>query len=163
MIEEYYISLIFESTGPPSQFEPTGATMEITEIRFELVNNPHAKLRAFCSITLEGCLAVKDIKIIEGNSGLFVSMPSRNVTLPCSNCYAHNAIKAAYCNKCGTKLHHDESAIERRPNGRPKLYVDIVHPINEKCRKHLSGVVIAAYLEEVERSKKPGYVKKKIA
>ncbi len=49
--------------------------MEITEIRVFPVGED--KLKAFVSIILDGCFVVSDIKIIQGNSGLFVSMPSK--------------------------------------------------------------------------------------
>ena len=49
--------------------------MEITEIRVFPVHED--KLKAFISIILDECFVVSDIKIIQGNSGLFVSMPSK--------------------------------------------------------------------------------------
>lgn len=35
------------------------------------------KLKAFVSIILDDCFVVSDIKIIQGNNGLFISMPSK--------------------------------------------------------------------------------------
>lgn len=49
--------------------------MEITEIRITLRDDE--KLRAFASITLDGMLVVRGLKIIEGGNGTFVAMPSR--------------------------------------------------------------------------------------
>ena len=49
--------------------------MEITQIRVFPVQED--KLKAFVSIILDECFVVSDIKIIQGNSGLFVSMPSK--------------------------------------------------------------------------------------
>lgn len=49
--------------------------MEITEIRVSLRDDD--KLKAFISITLDGCFVVRGLKIISGNKGLFVAMPSR--------------------------------------------------------------------------------------
>ena len=49
--------------------------MEITEIRITLREDD--KLRAFASITLENALVIRGLKIIEGSSGMFVAMPSR--------------------------------------------------------------------------------------
>lgn len=34
---------------------------------------------AIASVTLNGCFAVRDVRIMEGKNGLFVSMPSRKV------------------------------------------------------------------------------------
>ncbi len=36
-----------------------------------------SKLKGVASITIEDCFVVHDIKILEGNQGYFVSMPSR--------------------------------------------------------------------------------------
>jgi stage V sporulation protein G len=49
--------------------------MEITQIRVFLVDEE--KLKAFVSIVFDDCFAVSDIKVIQGNHGLFVSMPSK--------------------------------------------------------------------------------------
>jgi len=49
--------------------------MEITEVVIRPVEDD--KLRAYVSITIEDAFVVKDIKIVEGHNGLFVSMPSR--------------------------------------------------------------------------------------
>ena len=49
--------------------------VEITEVRVSLRNDE--KLKAFVSITLNNSFVVRGLKIIRGNSGLFVAMPSR--------------------------------------------------------------------------------------
>lgn len=49
--------------------------MEITEVRVFPVNE--AKLRAYVTITLDGCFVVRDLKVIEGAEGLFIAMPSK--------------------------------------------------------------------------------------
>ncbi|MBI5710564.1 MAG: septation regulator SpoVG [Candidatus Eisenbacteria bacterium] len=49
--------------------------MEITEVRVSLRNDE--KLKAFVSITLNDSFVIRGLKIIHGNSGLFVAMPSR--------------------------------------------------------------------------------------
>jgi stage V sporulation protein G len=49
--------------------------MDITEVVVRVVEDE--KLRAYVSLTIENALVIKDIKIVEGKNGLFVSMPSR--------------------------------------------------------------------------------------
>ena len=49
--------------------------MEITEIRVFPVDEE--KLKAFVSVVFDDCFIVSDIKIINGNNGLFLSMPSK--------------------------------------------------------------------------------------
>jgi stage V sporulation protein G len=52
-----------------------GATMEITEVKVFPVNEE--RLKAYVSITIDNCFVVRDLKIINGTSGLFVAMPSK--------------------------------------------------------------------------------------
>jgi stage V sporulation protein G len=49
--------------------------MEVTEVRVFPVDEE--KLRAYVTITFDRCFVVRDLKIIHGTSGLFVSMPSK--------------------------------------------------------------------------------------
>ena len=49
--------------------------MRITEVKVFPVNED--RLKAYVSITLEGCFVVRDLKVIQGTSGLFVAMPSK--------------------------------------------------------------------------------------
>ena len=49
--------------------------IEITEVRVSLRTDE--KLKAFVSITLNNSFVVRGLKIIKGNTGLFVAMPSR--------------------------------------------------------------------------------------
>lgn len=50
--------------------------MEITDIRLKKVLK-EGKMKAVASITLDNEFAVHDIKVIEGEKGLFIAMPSR--------------------------------------------------------------------------------------
>lgn len=49
--------------------------MEITEVVVRPVTDE--RLKAYVSMTLDNALVIKDIKIVDGKNGLFVSMPSR--------------------------------------------------------------------------------------
>lgn len=49
--------------------------MEITEVRIRLKEED--KLKAFVNITMDDAIAVRGLKVIDGEKGLFVSMPSR--------------------------------------------------------------------------------------
>ena len=53
------------------------SVMNITEVRVRLVNKEDSKLKAVASMTIDGCFVIHDIKVIQGNEGLFISMPSR--------------------------------------------------------------------------------------
>src|SRR5262249_7031444 len=75
-----------------------------------------------------------------------------------------NHLRARFCNNCGMKL--DENRHSRSQNGtcsaRVKLHADIAHPINAEARLQIERRVLAAFQEEVERSKQPGYVPPKL-
>lgn len=50
--------------------------MKITDIRIRKIKR-EGKVKAIASITIDDCFVVHDIKVIDGNQGLFVAMPSR--------------------------------------------------------------------------------------
>lgn len=50
--------------------------MEITDVKVRKLEK-EGKLRAVASVTFDNDFAVHDIKIIEGQNGLFIAMPSR--------------------------------------------------------------------------------------
>ncbi len=60
--------------------------MNITEIRVKLVGGNAERLRAFCSMTLDGDFVIRDLKVIDGTNGPFVAMPSRKLTDRCPKC-----------------------------------------------------------------------------
>ena len=53
--------------------------MEITDVRVRKVALD-GKMRAIVSITLDNEFVVHDIKVIEGEKGLFIAMPSRKAS-----------------------------------------------------------------------------------
>ncbi len=51
--------------------------MDITEVKVYPVRKPDDKLKAFVTMILDNCFVIRDMKVINGNTGLFVAMPSR--------------------------------------------------------------------------------------
>ena len=49
--------------------------MEITEVK--LYPTSEGRLKAYLSLVFDNCFIVREIKLVEGEGGLFVSMPSR--------------------------------------------------------------------------------------
>ncbi len=129
--------------------------MEVTEVRIKLAGDRDDKLRAFCTITLDNCFVVRDIKIIRGTKGPFVAMPSRKLTDLCPKCRCKNHLRARFCNDCGGRLAPERA--ERDPTGRAKLHADIAHPIHREYRGYLQGIILEAFERELERAKEPGY------
>jgi stage V sporulation protein G len=52
-----------------------GGVMEVTEVRVFPVEEE--RLKAYVAITFDRCFVVRDLKVINGNNGLFVAMPSK--------------------------------------------------------------------------------------
>lgn len=53
-------------------------TMKITDVRLRKISE-EGKMKAIVSVTFDGEFVVHDIKIIEGQNGLFIAMPSRKM------------------------------------------------------------------------------------
>lgn len=55
--------------------------MTITDTRIRLIkSNEDLKLKAYVDITLDDCLVIHGLKIIEGQNGLFIAMPSKKIS-----------------------------------------------------------------------------------
>ena len=53
--------------------------MQISEIRIRKVT-AEGKLKAYVTVTFDGCFVIHNVKIIEGKSGCFIAMPSRKTS-----------------------------------------------------------------------------------
>ncbi len=53
--------------------------MKITDVRIRKVAK-EGKMKAVVSITIDGEFVVHDIKVIEGEKGMFIAMPSRRAS-----------------------------------------------------------------------------------
>ena len=138
--------------------------MQLSEIRINLCGPQAGRLKAFCSLTFDNTFVIRDVKIIEGNDGLFLAMPSRKLCDRCRRCGEKNHLRARFCNNCGQRL--DENRSMKMQNGghgaRLKLHADIAHPINADCRLEIERRAVGAYQDEVEKSKLPGYIPPKL-
>ena len=69
-----------ETADTASRKDEKGAyRMNITDIRMRKIEK-EGKMKAVASITIEDEFVVHDIKVIEGEKGLFIAMPSRKAT-----------------------------------------------------------------------------------
>nr|MBP3259390.1 septation regulator SpoVG [Bacilli bacterium] len=55
--------------------------MEITSVTIRKVEKEDSRMRGIASVLLDDCFAIHDIRIIEGDNGLFVAMPSRKTSV----------------------------------------------------------------------------------
>ena len=129
--------------------------MEISDVRVKLIREPNDRLKAVCSITLDGEFVVRDLKVVEGAQGLFVAMPSRKLSAHCPKCRQKNHLRARFCNECGAKL--PPTRAQSDADGRVRLHRDIAHPINSDFREIVQTRVIEGFQAELEASKQPGY------
>jgi stage V sporulation protein G len=68
----------FDRRSPDSRLnhqEERRQPMEVTEVKVFPVNED--KLKAYVTITFDHAFIIRDLKVIQGNNGLFVAMPSR--------------------------------------------------------------------------------------
>lgn len=96
--------------------------MEITEVRLTL--RSEEKLKAFVSITFDNAFVVRGLKVIDGNTGMFVAMPSRrrkdgefrDIAHPINNetrSMIEKAVLAEY--RCQLAEQGEEAAAQERP------------------------------------------------
>ena len=136
------------------QSGPGTARFQVTEVRIKLTDDPRNKLRAYASVTIDDAFVVRDLKIIDGNRGPFIAMPSRKLADHCQRCHHKNHLRAAFCNQCGGRLDPERAAKDAR--GRARLHADLAHPINSATRIELHKAVVRAYADEVEAAQKAG-------
>ena len=51
--------------------------MKITSVNVRITEKENNKMKGLASVLIDNCFAIHDIRIIEGENGLFVAMPSR--------------------------------------------------------------------------------------
>lgn len=95
--------------------------INITDVRITKIEGDE-KLRAFASIVLDGCFLVGDLRVVEGEDGYFVAMPSKrkrdgsfkDIAFPLNSearDYIEKTVLTAFENATGTR------AISRLENG----------------------------------------------
>ncbi len=123
--------------------------MEITEVRVILKDSQDKKLKAYATVTFDNVFVVRDIKVIEGKTGLFIAMPSRKVKHACPKCAFKNELRSKYCNQCAAPLPveavplHTEEVSASQAEHR-----DIAHPITQAFREYLQKEILDAYAQE---------------
>ena len=51
--------------------------LKITSVNVRKVEKEESRMKGIASVLLDDCFAIHDIRIIEGDNGLFIAMPSR--------------------------------------------------------------------------------------
>ncbi len=53
--------------------------MKVTSVKVKKIEKENSRMKGIASILLDDMIAIHDIRIISGDNGLFVAMPSRKV------------------------------------------------------------------------------------
>ena len=126
--------------------------MEITEVKVVLKDSPDKKLKAYATVTLDNAFVVRNIKVIEGTSGLFIAMPSRKIKQPCPKCGFKNEMRSKYCNQCAAQLPLTPKRMSQEASNTAQLeHKDIAHPITQAFRELLQKKVLEAYEQEKQK------------
>lgn len=123
--------------------------MKVTEIRVFPKEGADKKLKAYATVTFDGCFVVRNIKVINGNTALFIAMPSKKARHPCPRCRAKNEAGMKYCGQCS-------AALPLKPSVDPaedakNEHRDLAHPVTQEFRDYLQGEVLKAYHAETEK------------
>ena len=55
--------------------------MKITSVNVRKINKESSRMKGIASVLIDDSFAVHDIRIIEGDNGLFIAMPSRKTPI----------------------------------------------------------------------------------
>ena len=89
--------------------------MKITSVTVHKIEKENSRMKGIAVVTLDDCFVVKGIRVIDGDNGLFIAMPSKD---------------KKYINEDGVEeiKHHD-----------------MAHPINAETRKMFEEAIFEAY------------------
>ena len=124
--------------------------MKVTEVRIFIIAGQDKKLKAYATVTFDDSFVVRNIKVIQSSSGVFVAMPSRKTKISCSECGYKNEVGSRYCNQCGSeeKVALDgEGARDSKAEHR-----DIAHPISQEFRDYVQSEILKAYQAEIQKA-----------
>ena len=133
--------------------------MVISEVRVFLKEGQDRKLKAYATVTFDNCFVVRNIKVIEGQKGLFVAMPSRKMKESCPKCRFKNVVRSKYCNNCGgnleTIVRPAAKSPEEEASARQSEHKDIAHPITLEFRELIQKKVLDAFEDEKKKGPSP--------
>ncbi len=130
--------------------------MEITEVRVFLKEGQDKKLKAYATVTFDNVFVVRNIKVIQGSSGLFIAMPSRKAKSACPKCNFKNEVGSRFCNKCGASLPSTDRPVSAVDVTSQSDHRDIAHPVTQQFREYLQVKVLESYKKETATPKDSG-------
>ncbi|MBF0253364.1 MAG: septation protein SpoVG family protein [Candidatus Omnitrophica bacterium] len=130
--------------------------MKITEVRIFPTKNKEGRLKAYATMTFDDWFVIRNVKIIQGNNGVFVAMPSRKIMDSCTKCGFKNARGSRFCNDCGASIKKPDIQETQEDGRKGNDHMDIAHPIRQECRVYIQDKILEAYKQECERQEKEG-------
>lgn len=124
---------------------------QVTGVRIRLPNPTHHRDKAFkasASVTINNSFVINEIKIIDRDGELFISMPARRFYDHCPFCECKNPVDSLHCSSCGIELKENRAVPDPR-TGKIRAYVDIAHPTDRQTRGMIQRIVLDAYHEEL--------------
>ena len=128
--------------------------MDITEVRIFMKEGQDKKLKAYATVTFDNAFVVRNIKVIEGQKGLFVAMPSRKMKESCPKCNFKNVVRSKFCNNCGAGIEMQSRPVrdqQEEAAARQSEHKDIAHPITLEFREYIQKKVLDAFDTEKKR------------
>lgn len=89
--------------------------MKITRVTVHKKEKENSRMKGIAAVTLDDCFVVKGIRILEGDNGLFIAMPSKDRKVINEN---------------------GEEVIE---------HFDVAHPVNQETRKMFEDAIFEEY------------------
>ena len=126
--------------------------MKVTEIRIDVIppDMHDGRLLACFSLVLDHELIIHSLKLIDGDRGKFIAFPAEKSKDRCPKCRKKNLLDQVFCGWCGLKLPpgRKEAWIAASNTSRPKLFQDMVHPIDNGLRWEIEQACLDAYEQE---------------
>ena len=92
--------------------------MEITDVQIYLMNEE--KLKAYATVIIDGAFLIRDLKVIAGNTGLFIAMPAKKMKDGSYRDIAHPLNQDARKYFEGKILEAYEKEVAENPDGKSK-------------------------------------------
>lgn len=124
-------------------------TMNITMVYVEL-NDRGGPLRAYVDVVLDSNFMVHGLKVVEGERGMIVAMPSTRPKLMCPSCgHPDRPIVDDFCGNCGGQMpaynERVAASAAKQKDGKFRAHYDVCHPLNPQTRRMIEDVVLEAY------------------
>ena len=131
--------------------------MEITDVRLRKIET-EGKLRAYVSITFDDSFVVHDLRVIDGNKGMFVAMPSKRLPNGDHKDIAHpiNTEIREKIQNAVLDVYNRELEEAPHPKGEPKVEPKAEEEVEESKEEEKEEAVEETTTEEEVEKKEEG-------